>query len=44
MDFESAVATLQGSHDLRLSAWGPYTKRYIGVSHIPDISRGFAST
>lgn len=40
MDFESAVATLQGSHDLRLSAWGPYTKRYIGVSHIPDIQSG----
>ncbi len=29
-----------GSHDLRLSDWGPYTKKYIGISHIPDRSRG----
>ena len=28
------------THDLRLPAWGPYTKRYIGVSHIPDVQRG----
>jgi len=27
-------------HDLRLSAWGPYTRRYIGVSHIADPGRG----
>jgi len=27
-------------HDLRLPAWGPYTKRYIGVSHLADPVRG----
>ena len=30
----------QLSHDLSLPAWGPYTKKYIGVSHIPDIDKG----
>jgi hypothetical protein len=34
------TAGLAGSHDLRLSAWGPYTKRYIGVSHVPDVAAG----
>ncbi len=33
-------ATLRDSHDLRLSAWGPYSKRYIGVSHIADVRTG----
>lgn len=28
------------SHDLRLPAWGPYTKRYTGISHIPDAAAG----
>ena len=28
---------LRSSHDLRLPTWGPYSKRYIGVSHIPDV-------
>ena len=31
---------LRNSHDLRLSAWGPYTKRYMGISHIPDARAG----
>jgi hypothetical protein len=31
---------LHDSHDLRLSAWGPYTKRYMGISHIPDVRTG----
>ena len=30
----------QKNHDLRLPDWGPYSKRYAGVSHIPDVSRG----
>lgn len=30
----------QPSHDLNLPNWGPYTKKYIGVSHIPDIEKG----
>jgi len=33
-------ALLAGKHDLRLPAWGPYTKRYIGISHIPDVQAG----
>ena len=31
---------LAGTHDLRLPAWGPYTKDYMGVSHIPDVEVG----
>ncbi len=31
---------LYHSHDLRLPAWGPYTKKYTGISHIPDIRLG----
>jgi hypothetical protein len=31
---------LSNSHDLRLPAWGPYTKKYIGISHIPDVKLG----
>ena len=29
------------SHDIAsLHAWGPYSKRYAGISHIPDMSKG----
>jgi len=29
------------NHDISsLHSWGPYTKRYAGISHIPDINRG----
>lgn len=28
------------SHDLTLPDWGPYSKHYSGISHIPDVSRG----
>lgn len=28
------------SHDLRLPDWGPYSKRYAGISHIPAIEKG----
>lgn len=28
------------SHDLHLPTWGPYSKRYAGISHIPDLSKG----
>lgn len=29
------------SHDITsLHAWGPYSKRYAGISHIPDMSKG----
>ncbi len=27
-------------HDLDLPAWGPYSKRYAGCSHIPDLAAG----
>lgn len=36
-DYESLLA---GKHDLRLSAWGPYTKRYMGISHVPEPHAG----
>ena len=32
---------LHNSHDLRLPDWGPYTKKYHGISHIPDPKLGF---
>lgn len=28
------------SHDLNLPSWGPYTKKYLGISHIADQERG----
>ena len=29
------------SHDITsLTSWGPYSKRYAGISHIPDIKKG----
>jgi len=31
------------SHDLlSLPDWGPYSKKYFGISHIPDVSRGLS--
>ncbi|MEQ9286852.1 MAG: trehalase family glycosidase [Cyclobacteriaceae bacterium] len=32
--------SLKYKHDLNLPDWGPYTKKYIGVSHIPDVDQG----
>lgn len=31
---------LTTNHDLNLPAWGPYTKQYMGISHISDPARG----
>ncbi len=31
---------LENTHDLRLPQWGPYTKDYVGISHLPDLSSG----
>lgn len=31
---------LKGTHDLSLPDWGPYSKRYIGISHIPEKESG----
>jgi hypothetical protein len=28
------------AHDLSLPAWGPYTKKYNGVAHIPNLASG----
>lgn len=37
----SELALLEGTHDLpSLSSWGPYSKKFHGISHIPDISAG----
>ena len=32
------------SHDLSLPAWGPYTKRYSGISHVPAATTAFGLT
>ncbi|MBN2641461.1 MAG: hypothetical protein JXR78_07405 [Victivallales bacterium] len=32
---------LRGSHDLSLPQWGPYSKKYFGISHLADAGRGF---
>jgi hypothetical protein len=31
---------LDKSHDVYLSPWGPYSKKYAGISHIPDMQKG----
>jgi hypothetical protein len=32
---------LAGTHDLKqLPEWGPYTKKYIGISHLADVEKG----
>ena len=28
------------THDLTLPSWGPYTKKYSGISHIPAANDG----
>lgn len=33
-------ADLAANGDLRLPAWGPYTKTFAGISHVPAIERG----
>jgi hypothetical protein len=36
-------ARLAGTHDLvSLPNWGPYSKKFFGISHIPDIKRGLS--
>jgi hypothetical protein len=36
MDFQQ----LAGTHDIQLPAWGPFSKKYAGISHIPDLKAG----
>jgi hypothetical protein len=33
-------SSLEHAPDLRLSAWGPYTKKYPGISHLPKLAGG----
>jgi Glycosyl hydrolase family 63 C-terminal domain len=36
-------AQLAGTHDLvSLPQWGPYSKKFHGISHIPDVQRGIS--
>lgn len=34
-------AQLNNTHDIALSSWGPYSKKYAGISHIPNLRDGF---
>lgn len=34
------LAGLGGHGDLRLPSWGPYTKEFAGISHVPEVNRG----
>lgn len=34
------LETLSGSHDANTGEWGPYSKQYAGISHIPEINKG----
>ncbi len=34
------MKNLQNTHDLNLPKWGPYTKKYMGISQIPDAKKG----
>src|SRR5438270_8229309 len=36
LDFKA----LENTHDINLLAWGPYSKKYGGISHIPDLKAG----
>lgn len=35
-----SYAQLENTHDISLSPWGPYSKKYAGISHIPDMQKG----
>jgi len=34
------IGAIQNQHGLTLPAWGPYTKRYAGISHVPATNAG----
>ncbi len=38
---ENIIQTISGTHDLDLPDWGPYTRKYAGISHICDKENGF---
>lgn len=37
---DTSTPLKKSKHDLNLPQWGPYTKKYIGISHIPDMKKG----
>ena len=42
MNYKELINKMRGTHDLpELPVWGPYTKRYMGTSHIPLLEKGF---
>ncbi len=38
--YRQLFSAIQNTHDLSFPDWGPYTKKYIGLSHIADIKQG----
>ncbi|MBE9601720.1 trehalase family glycosidase [Pedobacter sp. MC2016-24] len=34
------LKAISQSHDVQTGDWGPYSKQYAGISHIPDLSAG----
>jgi len=42
-NFRFRSKKLAGTHDLAsLPAWGPYSKKFFGISHIPDVAQGLS--
>ena len=40
-NFPDNCKIVKKTHDLSLPDWGPYTKKYIGFSHVADAERGW---
>lgn len=36
----TALKAIRNSHDVQTGDWGPYSKQYAGISHIPELSSG----
>ena len=36
----ASLKALSNSHDVNLGSWGPYSKQYAGISHIPNMQSG----
>lgn len=36
----ASYGKLNESHDIQISAWGPYSKKYAGISHVADLKSG----
>jgi hypothetical protein len=37
---DRSLLQIRDDHDLNLPLWGPYTKKYFGISHIPEPGKG----